>query len=305
MRSDKITGVGCSKAFGNPSGHSSGINLFCTVVFLDLFHGNPVKRMRNSEASIRTFSWPFYLFMQLFFLALMSMMPLSRYILGVHSLDQIVYGSLLGVWAGLTCHLILRDHLINYFIKAIDGTSDHDGDSYQQDPPKRNCPILLSLIILSVYTGIAIALFLYCEEIMPKTSKRVQLWLANFKKSCGKELDYTYGLQNACLNGCAYMAFPTFCYIGELKRLEWTKRVGESKSCKDLLIRLLCFTIIALPLAIPLMTLKLKTLKSGIAVMFVDVWIPCAILGYLTTGGIWDLLVHKLTCGMEEPEEQE
>ena len=99
------------------------------------------------------------------------------------------------------------------------------------------------------------------------------------------------------------MAFPVFCYIGELKRADWTKRVGESKSCKDFSVRLLCFVILAVPLAIPLVTLNLKILGSGIAVMFINVWIPAAILGYLVTGGIWDLLVSKLTCGGVDQKE--
>lgn len=38
--------------------------------------------------------------------------PFSRVLLGAHSIDQITYGSLLGIWNAFTCHLVLRDHLI-------------------------------------------------------------------------------------------------------------------------------------------------------------------------------------------------
>jgi hypothetical protein len=39
MISDAITPITCSKAFGNPSGHSSASSLFAIAVFLDVFHG--------------------------------------------------------------------------------------------------------------------------------------------------------------------------------------------------------------------------------------------------------------------------
>jgi hypothetical protein len=88
MMLDKITPVHCSKAFGNPSGHSHGINLFCTLVFLDLFHGVPVKLLRDpSVKKIWTHGWPIYIITAILFIGLQICMPLSRYILGVHSLD--------------------------------------------------------------------------------------------------------------------------------------------------------------------------------------------------------------------------
>jgi hypothetical protein len=43
MIESKIEPVGCSKAFGNPSGHSSSAILIFIVGFLDFFHGLPVK----------------------------------------------------------------------------------------------------------------------------------------------------------------------------------------------------------------------------------------------------------------------
>lgn len=45
--------------------------------------------------------------------------PFTRYVLGVHSLDQILFGVTLGIWGGLTCHFIIRDHLINYIEESF------------------------------------------------------------------------------------------------------------------------------------------------------------------------------------------
>ena len=39
MIQPKIEPISCSKAFGNPSGHSSASALFSIALFLDVFHG--------------------------------------------------------------------------------------------------------------------------------------------------------------------------------------------------------------------------------------------------------------------------
>lgn len=38
--------------------------------------------------------------------------PLTRIILGVHSLDQTIYGTVLGIYYGLVSHFLVRDKLI-------------------------------------------------------------------------------------------------------------------------------------------------------------------------------------------------
>jgi hypothetical protein len=43
MMSSDIQPFSCSKGFGNPSGHSSAAAVFSIVLFLDYFHGNPIK----------------------------------------------------------------------------------------------------------------------------------------------------------------------------------------------------------------------------------------------------------------------
>ena len=40
--------------------------------------------------------------------------PYSRYLLGAHSLDQIVFGSSIGVWEAFTLHWLVRDNLMRH-----------------------------------------------------------------------------------------------------------------------------------------------------------------------------------------------
>jgi membrane-associated phospholipid phosphatase len=89
----------CSKEFGNPSGHSSAAALIATLLYLDIGqHLRPA------------FKYPSLFIAMFWALAI----PFSRYLLGVHSLDQVVYGFSLGLWSAITLHFVLREPIIKH-----------------------------------------------------------------------------------------------------------------------------------------------------------------------------------------------
>ena len=45
--------------------------------------------------------------------------------MGVHSLDQIMFGSSLGVWSGLTMHFLVRDNLLRHVEKLIKSSQEY------------------------------------------------------------------------------------------------------------------------------------------------------------------------------------
>jgi membrane-associated phospholipid phosphatase len=77
----------CSKAFGNPSGHSSASWAFAIVVFLESMHGKWHYKLRDGSPATTFYSWWVYVLVLLLCLSWGIMIPISRYILGVHSLD--------------------------------------------------------------------------------------------------------------------------------------------------------------------------------------------------------------------------
>jgi len=114
MINPNIKPISCSRAFGNPSGHSSSSLIVPIVVFLDIFHGKTHKYYKPEF-----FATPPYvisLFVAIFWPATI---PFTRYVLGVHSLDQILFGVSLGIWGGLTCHFVIRDHVINHMEESF------------------------------------------------------------------------------------------------------------------------------------------------------------------------------------------
>lgn len=110
MIDKEIVPYTCSKAFGNPSGHSSAASLFAIVCFLDIFHGKPADKISD----IRYCNWLVYILAIIVAIFWSSSIPFSRYLMGAHSLDQIIYGTSLGIWAGLTMHFLVRDNFIRH-----------------------------------------------------------------------------------------------------------------------------------------------------------------------------------------------
>lgn len=105
----KIIGA-CPTSFGSPSGHSITAGMFGVVMFLDIFHG------RAFDGHIQTAKHSNSNYLMAVFLLLTSIttIPASRFVLGAHSLDQIIYGYTLGLWAAFVLHFCVRDHLFAY-----------------------------------------------------------------------------------------------------------------------------------------------------------------------------------------------
>ena len=110
MISEKIHPWTCSKEFGNPSGHAMASSIFSIVLFLDIFHGKPIKGSDVPQES----SWCVYIVSALLGLFWATSIPFTRFLLGAHSLDQLVYGSTMGILIGIVCHFVMRDHIIKH-----------------------------------------------------------------------------------------------------------------------------------------------------------------------------------------------
>ena len=70
----------------------------------------------------------------------------SRLILGMHSLNQIIFGLLLGIWVALTCHYSFYDRLLNH---ALDLLESRFFDSNQS--ARKNKFLKVSAITLAVF----------------------------------------------------------------------------------------------------------------------------------------------------------
>lgn len=95
-----IQAFSCSSQFGNPSGHSSSSMGMAMVVWLDYLIESEwylIERRKILE------------FLLAF--AFGCTVGYSRMFLGVHSLDQVVYGILIGIWCAFTLQFCVRPAL--------------------------------------------------------------------------------------------------------------------------------------------------------------------------------------------------
>jgi hypothetical protein len=125
MVQPKIGAFSCSTGFGNPSGHSFASGMIF-LIFLDMFHGSPLRK--NREGLPNTWFIPNILYYMVLLMAFFwaTTIPFSRYVLGVHSLNQILYGSLIGVWSACFLHFLVRDNLIRFVQKVRIKTEQPD-----------------------------------------------------------------------------------------------------------------------------------------------------------------------------------
>ena len=101
------------------------------VIFLDVFHGTPVTFKYKDDSIYH--GWCSYIFSFLLAVYWLLSIPFSRYLGGVHSLDQIVYGSFLGIGLSLFCHFMIRDNLI-WFFERVMLWQQTDGDMISASP---------------------------------------------------------------------------------------------------------------------------------------------------------------------------
>lgn len=113
----KIVPWKCFVTYGNPSDHALCSILISIVVMFDLFHGVPITFSYAGDSIWH--GWCLYLLMWLAGIWWTLSMPFSRYLGGMQSLDQILFGSSLGGLMGFFCHFVIRDPLIWFFEKII------------------------------------------------------------------------------------------------------------------------------------------------------------------------------------------
>ncbi len=109
MTTDKIKIYGCSSEYGNPSGHSIFAAAMDTFVFLDVFYAQEDKSLPR-KALWKMCHW-FWLFISI---SLTFLIAFARFYVGVHTLNQIVYGLTWGLWLSFYFHFCLREHVMSH-----------------------------------------------------------------------------------------------------------------------------------------------------------------------------------------------
>ena len=109
MIDSSIRAYKCVKEYGNPSGHSSGASALVLWLFLDIFHGKTIIVKNTAFYSNLTY------YTALVISTIYAIvMPYTRLLMGVHSLDQIIFGFCIGIFYAYVLHFIIRDPLLKH-----------------------------------------------------------------------------------------------------------------------------------------------------------------------------------------------
>jgi hypothetical protein len=106
--------------------------------------------------------------------------------MGVHSLDQIVYGSTLGVWSAITMHFIVRDGFIGHIQCLIDGENS--------DTMRLRKYLGITSVFYVFYELLSITTFLIVNAILSPDSPTLIQYKSNYEAGGCGILDMTYAL---------------------------------------------------------------------------------------------------------------
>lgn len=95
----------CYYEFGNPSGHALMAVFFALYLFVRVEYPLPDMRLGKEPREGNTTRMGHFAKFIVFLILVIGaiLVGYSRFILGVHSVDQVLYGSILGVWTLLMC----------------------------------------------------------------------------------------------------------------------------------------------------------------------------------------------------------
>lgn len=120
MVDSRIKVYGCTAEYGNPSGHSLFASAGHFFIFLDICH---------SKGSCK-FSKPLYAILLFLTVSLSFLIGFARFYVGVHTINQIVYGWSLGIWIAFYFHICLRDYTLDHVNNLLARKSSQDIKKY-------------------------------------------------------------------------------------------------------------------------------------------------------------------------------
>ena len=193
-----VLALQCSSSFGNPSGHSETSMAMAMTVWLDYAN---VLGVTNSRKIIT------------FCLVILFSFSIgySRLILGVHSLDQIIYGLSLGVWIAFTMQYCVRPDLDPHIKQLVSNKIKQFKELF-----------LANFIIVTLIIGGQ----MFDYAIMSGRVMIDDIWITNMESKCGP-VNFNKSFANNILAGCGTAAIACGGYFGLLIQAKFYKGITQ------------------------------------------------------------------------------
>ena len=144
----------CKPEFGSPSMHCS---VFSAVLFLILFdHFTPSTWSRTiyPDLNKRTIHGNLAAFVIALALNIIAQLILiyDRMLLGMHTLDQVLFGALFGLWCAAFCHICLRDRIFSHISRISNCSEPLTGNQTLTYALKA-----LSITLVAIFTTVCVS----------------------------------------------------------------------------------------------------------------------------------------------------
>lgn len=103
----------------------------------------------------------------------------SRFILGMHSLNQIVYGSLLGIWLAISFYFIIQERFITHATELVQDRVFHN----RVLGKKFVSLALLAFVILSLMMTVEVTIYLLASTFFIPSDT----WIVAITADCGAD----------------------------------------------------------------------------------------------------------------------
>ena len=87
-------------------------------------------------------------------------------------------------------HFMVRDHWLAFVYRLRLRPDDKDALTAAE----KFKALMITIGCFIAWTTLAIVTFHFINQDLAENKSKVQVWLDNYKKSCGKELELTYAL---------------------------------------------------------------------------------------------------------------
>lgn len=172
--------IGCSSSFGLPSGHCSESANFVLILLLDQFKPSNWSRANHPNLNSKTVTNSPYAFAAVIalFFTYWPLVVFDRVVLGKHTLNQALTGSLVGFWCALFAHFCLRDSIFYHVNKLTNGKMRITADEAFKYTKTA------VLIFLTMLTTAVVVSYINANRAIIK-----QTWLINLTNTCGMNFE--------------------------------------------------------------------------------------------------------------------
>ena len=152
---DIFSEFSCTTSFGSPSGHSIKSSNFAFLVILDLFfasewsrqtYRHSLNQMRASTSKVR------FGLISLLCVGLWLLIAYERILLGMHTLNQVFFGSQVGIWCAFFTHFCMRDLIFRHITQLTREKADEHIKAFKYILSASL--IALTCLLLTMITGL-------------------------------------------------------------------------------------------------------------------------------------------------------